>query len=198
MTDLLDRIIRLTPETVCCDWGSCLEIDEVKQLFAGRDSITLRDLLQEPVAPEHLLWLILRPEIIPEKHLHELGCRYAEYIIEALGVEPDPRGVSAIKAKRAWLAAIGTSQMAALEMEWEAAHEAAWEAAQETEWEAAHEAAWRAVLLDAREAAWNTASVAVLEVAWKTWEAAWEAALEMEWKKLLEITAEYLKGVSDG
>ena len=55
---------------------------------------------------EDILWLLLRPEIIPENDLHELACIFAERALRKerkAGREPSQASWEAIAAKRKWL-----------------------------------------------------------------------------------------------
>lgn len=87
-------------------WGPCYSLTRVQELFAGRESMNVDDLLELDISARDKLWVILRPDIIPEKGLHELACIYAEEALNcerAAGCEPDPALWAAIAAKRAWL-----------------------------------------------------------------------------------------------
>ena len=101
--------------------------------------------------------------------LHEFACQCAEDAL-ALVAEPDPRGVAAIDAKRAWLRGEITDEE--LDAAWAAARDAAWNAASAAARDA--RAAARAAASAAARAAASAAARAVARAA--AWGAAWNAA----------------------
>ena len=90
-------------------WKPCWDEDGPERLddfFApypdGLTALELRPLL----SAEDWLWVVLRAEVIPERELCLLACRFAEDALSrerAAGREPDQRSWAAIKAKRAWV-----------------------------------------------------------------------------------------------
>ena len=74
--------------------------DGLKALWAGREAITPLEACDLPIPPEDILWLLLRPDILPNRSLHLLACDFAEH-----GQPPnaDPRSLAAIATKRRWV-----------------------------------------------------------------------------------------------
>jgi hypothetical protein len=109
----------------------CYKGEQLKKLitlFRSRPVWTALDvaaLTQYPARDR--LWLMLRPELIPDRTLHELACVFAERALEEermAGREPDKRLWAAIEAKRKWLAGdISDAELAAAA--WSAASRAA-------------------------------------------------------------------------
>ena len=66
---------------------------------------TLEFMDLEHISDKDRLWVGLRPEIIPEKKLHLLGCQYAEDVLHIFEKEyPDDESPRlAIEAKRKWV-----------------------------------------------------------------------------------------------
>ena len=97
-----------------------------------KTEFTALDILAIPRIPnEDRLWAVLREELIDAPILHEFACRCAERAL-AMVDNPDPRSVTAIEAKRAWLRGeITDNELAAASA---AARAAAWDAA----WDAEH------------------------------------------------------------
>lgn len=91
-------------------FGPCYERDELKsvrEVAKRQERWTAIDILgveEFPIADR--LWLVLRPELIPEKMLHLLACDFADRALKRerkAGREPDARSWNAIKAKRLWV-----------------------------------------------------------------------------------------------
>ena len=141
----------------CSDWT----LDRVKKKFGDRKSVTPLQLARaRGIESEDKLWILLRPEIIPEKELHLLGCDIAESVLHIFEAKypGDKRPRKAIEAKRLWVTGkISDEKLAATRA-------AAWAAA----WPAARDAA-----RDARDAARAAAGAA--------WPAAWDAARDAAW-----------------
>ena len=142
-------------------WEPCAEYteDRLLELAGGRSSLTPLECLELPIPPKHIFWLLLRPEIIPERELRLLACTFLDSAIEIYEKYP-PKDFRLINARAARKFLVeGSSSYTA------------WDAAAETAWDAAWYAAWeRGASLSERSAA--TA-------------AAWAARLE-EVKKVLE------------
>lgn len=127
-------------------WGPCWDRDEVEDAAGGQTSLTPLEIADLKIKVSDRLWVLLRPEIIEEKHLHELACVFAECALAAAreaGREPDARSWAAIETKRKWLRGEATDeQLAAARGAERAAAEAAapggaWgaERAAEREWQ---------------------------------------------------------------
>lgn len=120
----------------------------VARLFAGRERLTALDVLALDIPADDRLWAVLRPELIPERDLHELACRFAERVLPLFeAAHPhDSRPRAVIEAKRAWLRGeISDAELAA-------ARDAAWAAwaASDAAWDAASDAAWAAARVSER------------------------------------------------
>lgn len=100
---MLDKVIRLSAEQIYLKWDACWSFDRIEKAIDGRESITLDELFDEPFPPDTLLWLMLRPEIIHEKHLHELACRYAEYAIEQSRSQYGALLLASVEDMRRWV-----------------------------------------------------------------------------------------------
>lgn len=126
-------------------WGPCYDRQRVVELFAGRDTLTIADVLSLLISAKDRLWVLLREECVQAPTLHEFACRVAEQALQSTG-SAAPSSVAAIAAKRAWLRgeisgqALATARAAARD----AAKDAAWAAASAAAWEAASVASWAA------------------------------------------------------
>jgi hypothetical protein len=83
-------------------WKPCYSQEQVEELFAGRDFLTIEDIYALDISAKDRFWVLLREELIPAAVLHEFACRIAEQVL-TLKSESDPRCVAAIAAKRAWV-----------------------------------------------------------------------------------------------
>ena len=135
-----------------------------------RKGVTPLEFCELNIKTEDKLFILLRPEIIPEKELHLLACEFAEDALKLErknGRDPHFNSWNAIKVKRLWIKGKATDE------ELEVAELAAWEAA-DSDWEAAQSAAQVGV-----ESAWLTARA--------TWEVAESAELAIKEKQLKQI-----------
>ena len=151
LTATVDDLLGWEP---CSRWTE----DCIRNVAGKKERWSALEVLDLPILPEEKLWIVLRPELIPEPLLHELACRFAEQVLpiwESRYPE-DQRLRLAIEAKRAWI----RGEISRGELD--AAGSAAWSA------RAVAEAVARAA---ARAVAWAAADAA----AW-AWSAAWEAA----------------------
>jgi hypothetical protein len=141
-------------------WEPCEEYtrERLEELFAGRETVNVNDVLKMDISDTDKLWAALREDFISAETLHEFACRVAENALlkeRKAGREPDARIWKALEVKRKWLKGEATdSELAAAR---EAARAAAWAAAWAAAREAAWEAAWAAARAAAREAAWAAA-----------------------------------------
>lgn len=108
----------------------------IRQLFAGRDTLTAGDIANLDISTEDKLWAILRSEFLTSTQLHSLACDFAEHVIHLCGDGPYPARV--IAAKRAWLCGeINDEELiAAGAAAGAAAEAAAWSA--EKQWQLQH------------------------------------------------------------
>jgi hypothetical protein len=156
-------------------------------LLAGRDFT------------EQRLYLALRSGFIPDEHLHELACRYAERAMGQAHEPVDQRCHHALRVKRAWLR--GEIDQMALTAACRAAEHVARNGPGETSlvaeavwvatWHVAPDAAWLALRATASSILWAMAHNAV----WLSRDDAKHAS-RMTWLSLLDMTWEYLAGVA--
>ena len=91
--------------------GSCAERAErtpeprIRELAAGRESITPLEALDLPIPPEDRVWLVLREEFIPAPQLRELAYTFHERVLPIYeGVHPnDDRARCTLEILRRWL-----------------------------------------------------------------------------------------------
>ncbi len=127
---------------------SQMEIEELFKKYGKKKSASVLEIAQSGYNSENLLWLLLRPEIIPEKELHLLAIKFAEDALKAerkAGREPHPDSWKALKVKRQWLKNKATDEelTAAGAASWAAARAAARDAAGPAAWDAAWDDAWK-------------------------------------------------------
>jgi hypothetical protein len=125
-------------------WEPCEEYTRarIEELFAGRETINVHDVLEMNIPDEDKLWAVLREEFIPAKILHEFACWVAAIALHKereSGREPDERSWEAIEVKWCWIN--GRATDSELATAWAAARETG--AAREAAWAAAR-AAWAA------------------------------------------------------
>ena len=172
-------------------WSPCDRYNEsiVSDLIGdGKTPIEITEL---EISVEDRLWVLLRPEIIPEMDLHSIACDFAQAVSH---LNQDPRVQAAIDAKRKWIA--GKISDKELEAARAAAWAATWEAAAgaAAAWAAARSAAMAAAGAEARAAACAAALAAAgAAAAWAAARAAREAAM----KKQLNIVKIYLKSLEE-
>jgi hypothetical protein len=142
------QIMELEP----CDEYPESKVEEL--IGKGKTPLEMCD-LKIPV--HDIFWVLFSDEIIPDKTLHELACKFAEQSLKAerkAGREPHPDSWKAIKVKRQWLKSKATNKQLS----------------------AAESAAWSAVRSAAESAAESAA-----------WSAAWSAQLKIVKKELLKL-----------
>jgi hypothetical protein len=158
---------RVSVDTVM-SWGPCDTYThrKVTKLFAGRKTVSALNVLDMKIPDTDKCWAAVRPELLTDSQLHEVGLRYAERLLTAergAGREPDPRSWAVLEVKRRWLKGEATDE------ELRKAASAAW---------AARAAWWTA---------WATWAARAAGAAWAPWpaEAAWAAraagAAEATW-----------------
>src|ERR1035437_3212934 len=76
------------------DAGACYDLQTIKGLWDGRESLTALDILDLGIPDADKLWGVLRENLIPASGLRELACRFAETALVgevAAGGAPDAR-----------------------------------------------------------------------------------------------------------
>ena len=101
-------------------WNPCDRYNESIVSGLIGDGKTPIEITELEIPIEDRLWVLLRPDIIPEMALHSIACDFAQ---EVAHLNTDPRVQTAFDAKRKWIA----GQISDKELE--AAREAAMEAA---------------------------------------------------------------------
>lgn len=121
--------------------------DGLRALFGG-DSITPLAVLYLPIPAPDKLWVLLHPEIIPERDLHLLACAFVEHV---LPLDCDPRSRAAIEIKRRWVDGQATDDELAAAAR---AARAAWDAERDAAWSAVVATMQSAFLAAERSAMW--------------------------------------------
>ena len=189
----IDNIMKFNP---------CYEREEIESFFIESGFIDLRatplEIAQSDYSnKEDILWLLLRPEIIPKKTLHILSYEFALTALknERLnGREPDERSWRAVEAKRTWVKGLITderlsaAESVARAATWSAEESAAWSAA----W-SARSAARAAARSAAESAAWSVARTAEESAAESVAESVARAATwSAEESAQIELVIKYL------
>jgi len=181
---------RVTVEDVM-KWEPCLDYprERVEELFAGRESLGWREILETGLPSKDLLWVFLHPEFLSERRMHLLACDFAEAVLH---LTDDPRPAAALRVKRLWVDGqatdeeLETARKASRAAAWDAraaAGEAAWDASWAATWDAAWAATWaaaRGAALDsARAVAWAAARTAARAAGEAAWDASWDSQLAL-------------------
>ena len=198
------RLKRITPARIL-SWEPCnppYTDERVKELFGGRRSATIREILTaRNVPPADLIWLACHGGVLDDKTLRLFAAYCAGRALRRerkAGREPDARSWKAVCVARRF--AMGKATTGELRAAREAAREAAWaagegaRAAGAAAWvtgEAAGEAAGAAARVAAREAgaaagaagaAARTAARVAREATWAAPRAAARAAAWAAWE----------------
>jgi hypothetical protein len=136
------------------EWNACCCDEEIKH-YVPENGLTPTQILDLDIPAKDRLWVILREEIIPERELRLLACKWAREALAVAG-NPDPRSVAAVDCSERFARGEATAEELA----------AARAAADAAAWDAADAAAWAAVWAAARDAAWAAARAASLAAAW--------------------------------
>lgn len=132
----------ITPQMLR-DWQACYTDDSILELYNGRPHLTPLEICElRDVSVLNRLWVVMRPAIIPESELHQLGLRIAQ----DAAVDAAARQVTdaALAVKRQWLAGCADdAALLAAHADVSRAAESAWQASQR---DAAALAAWRRYL----------------------------------------------------
>jgi hypothetical protein len=154
----------ITPETVL-QFDPCVDYPEerIRELFAGRESATPLEIIDEfDAPPEDKLWLLLREDFLPDRELHIFACWCAEQTLPIFEARQpgDGRPRAAVETKRRWID--GGATDGELDAARAAAGDAAWAAAWSAARNAARSAAWAARAARAEGAAAGDAQLAHL------------------------------------
>ena len=123
------------------NWEPCIEYTEEKVKKLLDKGKTPQEVAKLKIPVIDKIWALLHPEIMSDKKLHKLACRFAEDALKRerkAGREPDYRSWAAIEAKRKWLRKEITDKELS--------------------------AAWSAARFTARSAAWSAAYKRYLEM----------------------------------
>jgi hypothetical protein len=157
----------------------------VERLYAGREALTLRDVLELEIPAVDRLWVVFCGFWFTHAQYVEIACRIADTamrFIPAWELRPQAainaaRGFAAGTVTREQLAAAGAAARAAAgAAAGAAARAAAGDAAGAAARAAAGAAAWDAARAAAGAAAWDAAWAAAGDAAW---DAAWAAQIEI-------------------
>jgi hypothetical protein len=117
------------------DFNPCSEYTEERltKLFKSvgcKKYVTVTKLFEADIPHNDFFWLILRPEFIPERQLHEIAIWCFERIAQPIWEKHypnDKRPQEAIRIKKLWLDKKATDE------ELDAARDAAWDAARDAQ-----------------------------------------------------------------
>jgi hypothetical protein len=151
----------ITPDLLR-EWGACYSDERILELFDGRESATLLDVLLSDIPTKDRVWVASCA--LGERDARLFACWCAEQVLPD---DCDPRSRAAVDTARRF--AYGKATREGLRAAWVAAEAAAWEAAES------------AATLAARNAAWNA-----------TWEAAYDAARKAAWAATWDAVARRL------
>jgi len=179
------------------EWVTCREWprEKVQEKFGKRKTVTPLQLAgAEGVEAQDKLWILLSPEIIPEKKLQLLACDFAEDVLPIYekAYPGDKRSRQVIEAKRKWVRGeISDEQLAE-------ARDATWNVTwttEDTAWAIGNitwDIVWatgRATGTAAKNAAWTAAWTVVRNAAWADEKVVEKAA----WNKYLKMTIKVLE-----
>jgi hypothetical protein len=159
---------KLTAEQII-SFGPCdrYDLDRIKFLMGKKKTVDLSDIWKVKLdQPDDYLWLVLRPEFISEKQLHQIAIFCWDKIACPIWEKyypDDKRPHEAVRIKKLWLRGKATiEQLAAAR---DAAWAATWAAAGDAAGDAAGAAAWAAAGDAAGAAAWAAAGAAARDAA---------------------------------
>jgi len=186
------------------DFNPCSSYTEerITELFKSvgcKKYVTVDKLFKANIPHDDFFWLILRPEFIPEKELHQIAIWCFERIAQPVWEKyypDDKRPQEAVRIKKLWLKGKSTVEelAAARDAAREAARAASWAAARDAHAAAACAAAWVAPRDCARAAAWDCARAAAWDAhAASAWDGAWDAARDAAREKIKKQIEKFLK-----
>ena len=167
--------MKITLEQIL-SWGPCRGYDTAAEIVALTDANwpkTPMEIAQLDIPAEDRIWVLLHPEIIPEKRLHLLACDFAEKVLPIFeAAHPkDKRPRAVLEIKRQWVDGKATNgELDAARSAiygtdggevWDASEIAPWR----TGWDAARTAVYDAGSLVARTAVMSAAMGAAISAA---------------------------------
>jgi hypothetical protein len=93
----VDEVMQWKP---CRAWGKS-RVRKMDKKGTGKTPLELARMSKVP--GQHRLWLLLRPEIIPERALRLLVCDYAEMLLEKHAKKHDARSQAAVDVARKYI-----------------------------------------------------------------------------------------------
>ena len=84
---------------------------QLEKLYAGRETLTALDFLELPLPYEDKLFILLRPEVIPERENELLACAFAERVAHFAG---SPKACELLRVKRLWIDGKATDEELAM------------------------------------------------------------------------------------
>ena len=90
-------------------WPMCAYYSkrQLEKLYAGREKLTALDFLELPLPDEDKLFILLRPEVIPERENNLLSCAFAERVVHFAG---SPKAYELLRIKRLWVEGKATDE----------------------------------------------------------------------------------------
>jgi hypothetical protein len=182
-------LTRINIDTVM-SWDPCYEQERIKELFAGRDFLSVEDILALDIPPEEKFWALARTHFTTDRVLRLTACRCAERALST-AKDPDPRSIHAVEVAKRYAEGAATElELASAAAESAAAcrcasREAVWAAAAESA--ESESAAW--------PEAWATrAAESAARATWSVWAAAtwsvWAAATWSAWNTAFDDLCE--------
>ncbi|MGD8305175.1 MAG: hypothetical protein PVF17_00845 [Ignavibacteria bacterium] len=168
------------------------ELEELRKKNNLGKRASVLEILKSGLKADDILWLVLRPEFIEEKILHELSIIFATRALKRerkAGREPHPDSWKAIEVKKKWLAGKATdkelseSESAAISAADSAAWSAAYSAVYSAAWSAARSATYSSTYSVACSAARSAADSAYLASDSASWSASYSASNSSAYKK---------------
>ncbi len=132
-------------------WSPCYDSDEIDRIVGDQERLTPLQVLDLDISIADRFWVLLRPEVVPERELRLLAADFAEHVAH-LWISPDGcdwTPAQTLDVVRRF--AEGTATREELSAAWDIA--------------------W-----DARAVAWGAAAAAAGDAAWGAWDAAGAAA----------------------
>jgi hypothetical protein len=105
MSSILDRLNATLRDLI--SWKPCYGWTEqrIYEFAQGKEEWTAKEILELELSDRDKLWLVLRPELLPDLTLHHASCDFAEHCVETWNVtsSQNQRVTQVLDAKRAWM-----------------------------------------------------------------------------------------------